>query len=115
MKAGKKVVGRKSLTLCLAGKNNKYTGAKSITIKSGKKLVLNVRGKSKIKVTTKRINTKKKLIPQRHCPEYRYVSTSSKVATVDKKGVITARGKGKCYIDVYAQNGISARITVTVR
>lgn len=112
---GKKVVSRKSLNLCLPGKNNKYTAAKSITISSGKNLVLTTGKKSNIKASIKKINKKKNLISDKHCLRYRYASSATNVATVNKNGVITARGKGKCYIDVYAQNGINARITVTVR
>ena len=47
--------------------------------------------------------------------EIRYETSNSKVATVNSKGVITAKGKGTCYIYVYAQNGVYKRIKVTVK
>ena len=44
-----------------------------------------------------------------------YESTNTSIATVDKNGKIKALSKGSCYIYVYAQNGIFARIHVTVK
>ena len=37
------------------------------------------------------------------------------VAKVNSKGKITAVGKGSCYVYAYAQNGVSAKIKVTVK
>ena len=37
------------------------------------------------------------------------------VATVTNKGVIKGKKKGTCYIYVYAQNGISKKVKVTVK
>lgn len=44
-----------------------------------------------------------------------YESSNSKVASVTKKGVIKAKGKGRCIIYAYAQNGIYKKIAVTVK
>ena len=44
-----------------------------------------------------------------------YVSSNKKVATVDKKGKIKAKKKGKCTIYVYAKNGKRAAVKVTVK
>lgn len=44
-----------------------------------------------------------------------YESSNSKVASVNSKGIITAKGKGTCYIYVYAQNGVYKKITVKVK
>ena len=41
-------------------------------------------------------------------------SDNIKVAKVDKNGKITAVDKGSCYIYAYAQNGIYARVKITV-
>ena len=43
------------------------------------------------------------------------IQTQKKVAKVDKKGKITAKGKGKTTIYVYAQNGLYKKIAVTVK
>ena len=44
-----------------------------------------------------------------------FESSNSKVATVNKKGVIKAVGKGTCYVYAYAQNGVCKIIKVTVK
>ena len=57
----------------------------------------------------------KKLLGESHAARYRYASDDKTVATVDKNGVITAVGKGTCHIYVYAQNGTSKKVSVTVK
>ena len=57
-------------------------------------------------------NSKKKV--KTHV-KLRYESTNTKIATVSSKGVITAKGKGVCYIYVYAQNGVYKQVKVTVK
>jgi len=49
-----------------------------------------------------------------HTAVLRYESSNTEVATVNSKGKITAKGKGSCYVYVYAQNGVYKRIKVTV-
>jgi uncharacterized protein YjdB len=44
-----------------------------------------------------------------------YESTNPKVAKVSKKGVVTGKKKGSCYVYAYAQNGVFAKIKVTVK
>ena len=66
-------------------------------------------GKSKkIKATLK---YKKKVSVHR---KVAWESDNASVATV-KNGKITAVGKGTCYVYAYAQNGVSAKIKVTVK
>ena len=66
-------------------------------------------GKSKkIKATLK---YKKKVSAHR---KVAWESDNASVATV-KNGKITAVGKGTCYVYAYAQNGVSAKIKVTVK
>ena len=57
----------------------------------------------------------KKLLGEDHTPGYRYASDNKKVATVDEKGKITAVGTGTCHIYIYAQNGTSKKVSVTVK
>ena len=38
-----------------------------------------------------------------------------KVATVSKKGVIKAKGKGICYVYAYAQNGVFKKDKIIVK
>ena len=44
-----------------------------------------------------------------------YISSKKTVATVTSKGVIKAVGKGTCYVYAYTQNGVFAKIKVTVK
>ena len=46
---------------------------------------------------------------------FNYESTDPKIASVNKSGVIKAHEKGRCYVYVYAQNGVYSRIAVTVK
>lgn len=45
----------------------------------------------------------------------KYESGNSKIASVNSKGKITAKKKGKCYVYAYAQNGVFKKVKVTVR
>ena len=53
-------------------------------------------------------------MPKSHAPTLRYMTSNKKVATVNSSGKITAKGKGTCYIYVYAHNGVSKKVKVTV-
>ena len=46
---------------------------------------------------------------------FRYESTNPKIAAVSASGKIRAKKKGKCTVYVYAQNGISKKISVRVK
>ena len=50
-----------------------------------------------------------------HIAKFRYESSNEKVATVDKKGNVTAVGSGTCKIYVFTQNGIGKTVNVTVK
>ena len=75
---------------------------------SKKKLSLATGKSKKIKATLK---YKKKVSAHR---KVAWESDNASVATV-KNGKITAVGKGTCYVYAYAQNGVSAKIKVTVK
>gem|GEM_PF-2528755 len=92
----------------------KYTNAKSVKVNKTK--VTLTKGKTfKIKAKVKKISKKKKLMPKSHAPTLRYMTSNSKIASVNSGGKITAKGKGTCYIYVYAHNGVSKRVKVTVQ
>ena len=57
----------------------------------------------------------KKAYSSANVKSVRYYTTNKKVATVTKKGVITAKGKGSTKIYVIAANGKKATIKVTVK
>ena len=57
----------------------------------------------------------KNLMKKGHGPKLRYLSSNTKVATVSSSGKILAKAKGKCSVYVYAINGVSKTIKVTVK
>ena len=56
-----------------------------------------------------------KLLPKKHGPELRYISSNKKVAAVSDSGKITAKAKGKCKVYVLALNGVKTVVKVTVK
>ena len=96
--------------------NKKYTNAKSVTVKkSAVTLNLKKTKTHKIKAKVNKVKRGKRLMPKGHAPTLRYMTSDSKVATVSKKGKITAKGKGTCTITVFAHNGVSKNVKVTVK
>ncbi|MBQ9870485.1 MAG: Ig-like domain-containing protein, partial [Eubacterium sp.] len=112
---GKKTVLAKTVTSHVVGvKNAKYTNQKALKltknafdIKAGKT--------AKIKVSATLVDGKKKIIPKDHGAAFKFRSSNTRVATVDKDGKITAKKTGKCYIFVYGISGLMKKVTVTVK
>ena len=50
-----------------------------------------------------------------HVGLVRYITSNAKVAKVNSKGKIVAKGKGTCTIYVMAANGVYAKVKVTVK
>ena len=116
MKDGKKVYVRSSLDIhaFTANGNKTHTNARSVTVK--KTSVKLKKGKTyKIKANVKKLKKGKKLMSAKHTAKLRYMSSNAKIVTVTKKGKIKAVGKGTCYVYIYAHNGISKRIKITVK
>lgn len=87
----------------------KYGVAKSVKLNKSKVKIK--KGKT-FKIKASEIKKDKKI--KRHraiC----YESSNTKIATVDSKGKIKAKKKGKCTIYVYAQNGVYKTVKVTVK
>ncbi|MBR3646477.1 MAG: Ig-like domain-containing protein, partial [Lachnospiraceae bacterium] len=95
-------------------KDRTYTNASSIKLNK-KSVTLKVKKTFKIKARTTKVDTKKSLLTKDHAEKYRYTTSKKSIAKVDKKGNITAVGKGKCTIYVFGQNGVKAKIKVTVK
>lgn len=98
--------GRPVYTVTSGGK---YDVAKSVKVKKAN--VSLKKGKS-FKIKAKEVRRDKKIKRYRRLA---YESSNRKVASVSKKGVIKAKGRGKCKIYVYAQNGVYKAVKVRVR
>lgn len=112
---GKKKYLATSGTMYVVSKNNKiYTNVKKIVTRRNSYKI--TKGKNvTIKATIIKQDIKKKLLSKSYGAKLSYVSSNKKVATVTKKGKITAKGKGACYIYIRALNGFVKKIKVTVK
>ena len=113
---GKKVVTDTSASIHVITQGSKYGIARSVSVtkignkKNVSKITLK-KGKT-AQITVKEIKKDKKI---RHHRNLCYESSNTAVATVSPEGLIQAVGKGTCTIWVYAQNGVYAALTVTVK
>ena len=111
---GKNVVVATSMTAHVAGVlNKKLANASSVTVakknielKSGKTANVD----AKVVLTT----TKKAQLSKGHAAEIRYASSNTAIATVDAKGKIAAKGKGKCTVYAVAVDGTRTTVNVKV-
>ena len=112
---GKKQVLCKTINAHIVGmKNTKYTNAKDIKLSKTKYTI--AKGKSvTIKAKTILVDKNKKQLSDAHAKEFRYATSNSKVATVSKKGVVKAVGKGTCDVYVYSRNGYAKKVNITVK
>mgnify|MGYP000647600969 FL=1 len=113
---GKKVITGTSVAVHSITKDGKYGVAKAVSIiKIGNKKndteVTLKKGKT-AQITAIEIKKDKKI---KHHRNLCYESSDTVVATVTPEGLIQAVGKGTCTIWVYAQNGVYAALTVTVK
>lgn len=95
----------------VATKGGKIGNHKKVITKAKKNKVTIKKGK-KFKLAGKAIPGKLKVKNHR---KVAYESSNKAIATVNSKGQIKGVKKGKCYIYAYAQNGIFAKIKVTVK
>lgn len=111
----KEVIVAKSISSHNAGiKNHRFTNVKSISVSKTKMAV--AKGKNAtIVAKTKLADPKKKQLGNVHAKEFRYATSDKAIVTVDKNGVIKGIDKGTAYVYVYSRNGISKKITVTVK
>lgn len=112
---GKKITLCKSIAAHVVGvKNTKYTNARNIRVNKSS-ITLKTRKTAKIKAKTILVNKRKKQLNNKHASQFRYVSSDTAIAKVNRKGKITAKKKGTCTIYVYARNGFAKKIKVTVK
>ena len=102
-----------SKTVHVATAGGKVGNSKKVTTKA-KKNKVTVKVKKTFKLAAKTVPQSKKLKVKKH-RVVMYESSNPTVASVTKKGVIKGLKKGKCKVYAYAQNGVFAVITVTVK
>ena len=96
-----------------ATKGGKVGDHKKVTTKA-KKNKVSIKAKKTFKLRAKAVAKSKKLKVKKH-RGIKYESSNPTVATVNAKGVIKGVKKGTCYVYAYAQNGVAAKIKVTVK
>ena len=102
-----------SKTIHAATIGGKVGNDKSVTTKAKKNKVSIKVGKTfKLKAKTKAASKKLKVKKHR---AVKYECSDPAVATVTDKGVIKGVSKGNCYVYAYAQNGVCAKIQVTIK
>ena len=110
---GKKVKLAKSIMAHAPGsKNSKRTNVTGVKVK---KASFTLKKGKTAKIKAKLVLQKKNRKPLKHEAKFRYATSNKKVAKVNKKGKITAGGKGKCTVYVYAVSGVSKKVKVTVK
>lgn len=108
-KNGEQLVVSKTIYVATAG--GKVGNCKSVKLNK-KKISLKKNKKVKIKATVVAKSKKLKIKKYRGIA---FESSNPNIASVNGKGEIKAKKKGKCTIYVYAQNGISNKVTVHVK
>lgn len=113
---GKKIVTDTSASIHVITQGSRYGIARSVSVtKIGNKknaLKITLKKGKTAQITAKEIKKDKKI---KHHRNLCYESSNTAVATVSPEGLIQAVGKGTCTIWVYAQNGVYAALTVTVK
>ena len=100
-----------SKLLHVATKGGKVGNCKSLKLNKTKvKLLL---GK-KFKIKVKQIADSKNVKIKKH-RKVSFESSNPEIATVSKRGKITALKRGKCTIYAYAQNGVYKKVKVTIK
>ena len=112
MVEGRKIYIARSNDVHVALKQASTTNAASIKV-NRTEIALSVGKTFQLKCSLKAEDSRKDLVS--HTSPFRYYTTNSKVATVNKDGVIKAKGKGVCTIYILANNGVYKKVTVTVK
>ena len=112
MVEGRKIYIARSNDVHVALKQASTTNAASIKV-NRTEITLSVGKTFQLKCSLKAEDSRKDLVS--HTSPFRYYTTNSKVATVNKDGVIKAKGKEVCTIYILANNGVYKKVTVTVK
>lgn len=101
-----------SKTVHVATKGGKVTNDKKVKTKV-KKNKKTIKVNKTFKIKAKEVKPKKGKV-KRH-RKIKYESLNPKVASVNGKGAVKGASKGTTYVFAYAQNGVSAKVKVTVK
>lgn len=112
MVEGRKIYIARSNNVHVALKQASTTNVASIKV-NRTEITLSVGKTFQLKCSLKAEDSRKDLVS--HTSPFRYYTTNSKVATVNKDGMIKAKGKGVCTIYILANNGVYKKVTVTVK
>ncbi|MBQ3793945.1 MAG: Ig-like domain-containing protein, partial [Lachnospiraceae bacterium] len=105
----------KTITAHIVGRKNKtYTNVKAIKLAKNK-ATIKVGKTYKIKASVVLVDSKKKMLSDKHAATFRYASSDKKIATVDKNGKVIAKKVGTCYIWIYTKNGNAKKVKITVK
>ncbi|MDO4532218.1 MAG: InlB B-repeat-containing protein [Coriobacteriia bacterium] len=102
-----------SKTIHVATKGGKVGNDKRVTTSAKNNRVTVNKGKT-FKLKAKAVAKSKRLTVKRHRGIV-YESSNTKVATVSQSGVIKGKKAGTCYVYAYTQNGVCAKVKVTVK
>ena len=114
---GQKMPIAASVVIHVPTKGGKVTVAKSVKVTDTKKKAItkaSVKKGKTFQLKASEVKDEKKLKVKTH-RVVKFESSNKKIATVNAKGKVTGKKKGKATIYAYAQNGIFAKITVTVK
>lgn len=108
----KQEIGKSKVFHAVGKKNKSETEPKNIQLKKNS-YVLKSGKTATIKASIVKKN--KKRVAIEHTERFRYATSNAKVAVVSKDGKITAKKKGTCYVYIYAVNGCTKKVKVTVK
>ena len=109
VKDGKAITTSKTIHAATTG--GKVGNYKSVNVDETS---LSVKIGEKAKISAYAVPGSTKVTVKRH-RSIAYESSNTNIATVSQKGVVKGIYIGTCYIYVYAQNGVSAKVKVTVK
>ena len=112
-KNGKVISSSKMVHVATAG--GKAGNYKKVTTKAKKNKLSIKAGKSFTLAGTAVAASKKLKVKNHRSAVVSYETTNTKIATVNKKGLVKGKAPGACYVYAYTQTGVYARVKVTVK
>ena len=108
VKGNKAIATSKVIHIVTSG--GKYGNHKAVKVRNR---IITLKAGSVSRIMATAVPAKKKLKVRKH-RGLAFESSDTNIATVDMYGVVTGIRTGTCYVYVYAQNGVMARVSVIV-